>query len=79
MGTKTVLEKLNETQKNTLDLYGRIMAYYESKEKKDSGYSYYAAIVGYIHALEELAIITQIEGRLLKIYFTDKNRKEFET
>lgn len=78
MSTKTALEKLNETQKSTLDSYGYMMAYYESKEKKDSRCSYYAAITGYLHALEELAIITQNDGRLLKIYFTDKNRKEFE-
>lgn len=78
MSTKTALEKLNETQKNTLDSYGYMMAYYEDKGNKDSKCSYYAAITGYIHALEELAIITHSEGRLLKIYFTGKNRKEFE-
>lgn len=76
MNTKEALSKLNDTQKNTLEHWAYMKAVYEKVGREVWMVKYSSAFDGYLHALEELGIITETEKRLIRYYFVDKGREE---
>lgn len=76
MSTKEALGKLNDTQKNTLEHWAYMRAVYEKVGREVWMVKYSSAFEGYLHALEELGMITETEKRLIRFYFVDKGREE---